>query len=295
MKFFVILLLLIACSCNNKYKVSVQPLDAIITRACNYTSSIDDPYELVSEGDALTFLALYESFVDEDCKKDNLDIYKHEYSYSSNLEIEDYETGQWNRYVNPVYEVELSRSGISTEGILGVLHVIWTKQDKEGINRLWDYGSSNNWILGAGPTEYTRMWHLVPIISTLKDKLNDSSELLEYQSEDAWLDAWDKITEYRGNVIADYVLLKGRVYKEINSIEKKFMSILFNKAPDCPIYHAVYNRFHEGNHEESFRILTDDRYFTEKEPTAEFLPLFHWGEASAKILYIYNVGIIRGL
>jgi hypothetical protein len=60
--------------------------------------------------------------------------------------------GKWSRdrYQNaPCYPGE-SKGSISFDGMIAVLHHAFTVKDIELVNRLWDYGEKNNWVLGEG-------------------------------------------------------------------------------------------------------------------------------------------------
>jgi hypothetical protein len=291
--------ILTSCSWKWKHesKETTNPLDDAIDKACFYARQIKDPWKLCDKGDCLTFVGLWDAYADESCRDDEgFDIYQHEYTIVNDKK--NYETGKWNRYTEPVYFGEDqdndSRSEISTEGILGALHALWTKKDSSGLKRIKQYGYSNSWIMGEGPTEYTRMYHLYPIISDMVEKYGTIR-----QSEDAYLDVWDKIKGYRGNVIADYIALKGRVHGSINSIELEMLETLTEKVPGNPHYWALYCLYSEadecgGDQSRALDILNLEEYFPSDKLPDDKKDVFDWSKGPSAILYIYTVGIIRG-
>lgn len=69
-----------------------------------------------------------------------------------NLEAAEVSPGEWLR--RPIsypecYENRLSRSRVSRDMLLGVFWDSWAKGDLNRLQRIWDYGSANNWIMGT--------------------------------------------------------------------------------------------------------------------------------------------------
>lgn len=224
----------------------------------------NDPQELVDRCDRLTFVGLYEAFGKRTTKF-------MDYEYGAK--------GKWNRDVEPCWPDD-SRSEISLEGILGATHGLVTRKDKSALKRLRNYAIANGYVMGDGPTQYTFM----PQLAFVLEKA--------YKLADSERTAFDKLDGYRGNVIADYILLHGRIYGYIGRHHLLMLEELIKVAPNNPIYHAIYHRFLDGDQRRAIELLADFN--------ADILPQgadsrFHWGSASSAILFIYTVGIMEGI
>jgi hypothetical protein len=253
-------------------------MDSITSKRDFYVKSIGNhPEQLVDRCDRLTFIGLYEAF-----GKRTTSFYKYEYSYIDGERKEF--TGQWNRDVELCYEVGDSRSSISLEGVLGAVHGMVTRKDRAALKRLRKFALANAYVMGDGPTEYTLMPQLAAVIEK-SIKLMDEDTSVESQ-----------LKGYRGNVIADYILLHGRVYGYLNTWHVKMLEKLTIVSPDNPIYHAILARFTGDEVHKNIAInilLREDLFSSDFLPT-ERVNEFSWGDAPPAILYIYTVGILEG-
>jgi hypothetical protein len=146
-----ILILLSSCSKHSDHE-TVDDYPTVDEIGEGYARQIEDYSieELMPDRcDRLTFKSLAASFIDA------FDISGHEY-----------QPGEWHRDIAPCYPDD-SRSEVSFDNLIGVLHHAWTSNDRDMIERLADYGRENDWVFGEGPREYT----FLPQVGVLTDML----------------------------------------------------------------------------------------------------------------------------
>lgn len=257
---------LFACG-KDKESDPIQNIESLKQKAKTYEALIAEngPYALTTRCDSLTFVGLYASI-----NKD-LDLYKHFYEST------------WHRSVTPCYIVGDSRSEISLEGILSALHFMLSKGDLEGIEKLFMYGEHNSWVFGEGPEEYTKMPQLRPLLSDFiarKLVITAEVELPSFKG-------------YRGNVVALYIALKGRMFDYINGFEMRRLKDLRRAEPSNPIYHALVARYEEGNQSKAISILSNLNHFPADRLPEQSLELFAWNDAPAAILFMWCVFLME--
>lgn len=283
MKYYLILLSIILTSCawfeKHEPSATKNTFEDIKARALTYQSLIKDPYEIADRCDGLTFLGLWDSSVEADKR---IDLYKHEYP-----------EGSWHRDIKPCYEVGDSRSEISTESFLGAMRGLWIRKDLKGIKRTLAYAEENNFVMADGPKDYTFLLHLMPLLYKMEGQLEKTLVAMGY-SEDEWPNPWDKLKGYHGNVIANYIDIKAKVYGYVNAWEIKTLEKMVETVPSNPIYHALWNCYREngGDQQTAIDILSGPEFPMETLPE-EHLELFDYGKAPAPILYLWAVNIIE--
>ena len=238
MKYLALILLLIGCIEKHDPNPTITPYEQAEQRANFYQDEIKNPYQLFDRCDGLTFIGLWDWSVRSGKR---VDIYKHEYP-----------KGKWHRDVEPCYDNDLdgngesdSRSEISTESYLGAMRGMKIREDLHKIEDAIDYAEDHNYVLGEGPLEYTFLIHLMPLLYQIEDPENLILIGIMHNSEETQIDPWEKITGYRGNVIANYIDLKGKALGYINDYELKMVKKLRDKVPTNPIYHALYDCYRE--------------------------------------------------
>jgi len=263
-----VVLFLTNCAWEHKGKETINPYDAAKQKRDYYVKTLDDVYSVVDRCDGSTFVGLWDAY------GKNIEIYEHEYP----------EAGKWNRDVETCYP-EDSRSAISTESLLGILHALWARGDKNAIKDIQDYGRANGWVMGEGPKEYTNLYHLSFLIEWMLDEIRLNS-MIDY-------DPWDVVSGYRANVIADYITLKGDVTGSINALELDAIEVMKDNVPQSPIYQALWHKYTDGDQAVALGILGNDDIFPPNRLPEKSLNLFDWGNAPAVILYIFAFGIIE--
>jgi len=146
-----ILLLIYSCSKHQDHETTndYPTVDEIAEGYVEQMKGLDDETLFPDRCDRLTFISLASAFIDR-----------------RDLSSYEYEDGQWHRHTSPCYPHD-SRSEISFDGLIGVLHHAWTSNDRTLIDRIAAYGRANDWVMGEGPREYT----FLPQVGVLTDML----------------------------------------------------------------------------------------------------------------------------
>lgn len=258
-------LFLVSCQWTHPSKDTENPYDAAKSKREVYLELIDDVYSLVDRCDAVTFVGLFDRY------GKRIGLYEHYYD------------AHWHRDVEPCYPDD-SRSEISTESMLGVLHALWGRGDRESIADIRNFGDENDWRMADGPDEYVRLLHLRPLITWMLD----SPELKTFE-----IDPWSVIGGYRANVIADYIALKGDVLGSINKIELDALEVMVKNQPESPIYQALWHRYTDGDQARALEILNNENLFPLDSLPERGLDAFDWGgRAPSAILWLFAFGII---
>lgn len=254
-------LMLFACGKN----VSEEPtsnLDNVLEKDRIYSALIgNDPYRLVTAGDALTFVGLYAS------AKKWKSLYKHMYDNT------------WHRNVYEVYPDE-SRSGISLEGMLSAINFLISMNDVDGIKQIYQYGQDNDWIFGVGPEEYTQLPQLEYLLQSYCESNLTGLEFPSFEG-------------YKGNVIGLWVATKGRLYGYIRDAEITLVERLISAEPSNPIYHTILHRYTDGDHSKAVSILSNDKIFPPDRLPSTPLDLFAWNDAPSAILFVWTVFLME--
>jgi len=277
----IIFLLCVACGEQHEEAEFMGSMEHALAIQGSYITQVGRGYQLTTPGDALTFVSLAATST---CAKF---LYRHEYSYDEELNLT-HNTGQWNRYVEPVYENGRSRSGISFEGETGALRYLFKCGTKKAVARHKQFLEDNDYVAGAGPTKYTN----VSLLRGLVSKLSKSSHT-QFRGKlgGSW---WTNILKsYKAAVIANYIELYGRVSGYIEDWHYDFMEEIVAANPTNPLYHAIYHKYGDGDQSEAIRILSDEDTFPFGRLPENHQERWGWGDAPSAILYIFTVDVIK--
>jgi len=249
---------LICCGSHKPHKSS-SSIEILQQRKDYYVSEIDKHAIYHHRCDKLTFRGLLSAFGPRQA-----------------VEEHEIEPGKFRRDVIPCFPHD-SRSSISLDGYLGVMHHAITYEDWGMVQRIDDYARRHRYIMGEGPIEYTNILVLAPILSHLAG--NHALGIPKDISDG-----------YRGHVAAILILLRGRTYGRLNNAELFALKKLHDLSPKNPLYAAAYHRFSDGDQTEAQSILLRD--FTDSFP--ETTARYGWGSAPDSVFFIVTMGIIEG-
>lgn len=264
MRYLIVLLgFLFACGTSAKKPIDNSSMNQARDKGAFYAERIaDDIYK--ERCDKLTFKAHLSSTG-----------YKQDLSALEN-------NGKWKRDEEPCYP-DNSKSEISFDGLVGVLHNIVANQDKAMFDRLVAYGTQHNWIMGEGMVELTNMYVLLPTVYRIQAKL----ALDDTQSLD------DALSGFRGHLLASFVWLQDRISGKITVAEMEAVDQLYSVSPEDPMYSALYHRFTDGDQDATIDILLNSPVFPINELPLE-TGVFGWGSAPASVYYLVTLAIIEG-
>ena len=153
MKTLILIPFLIFFSCaKHESKETTNPYDNVQRIAAGYIDQIKDAGDVQifrDRCDHLIFMSLASAFVGE-------------------RDLADYEwaSGEWHRDTVECYP-NFARSEISFDGLIGVLHDAWSRQDMDLLKRMNDYAIRHNYVMGKGDTEFTRIPQIGLIINDM--------------------------------------------------------------------------------------------------------------------------------
>ena len=218
-----ILILLSSCSKHSDHETTDEypTVDEIGEGYVEQMKGLDDETLFPDRCDKLTFKSLAAAFIDA------FDISGHEY-----------QPGEWHRDIAPCYPDD-SRSEVSFDNLIGVLHALWTKDDRQGIDDLAQYGRDNDWVFGEGPREYT----FLPQVGVLTDMLLGQMYLTPKFSLES---------THNHHIIALSVWLKLR---SVGYLESQDLLVLRNLKSNMLI-RSLIARVTEGNQSEAIYYLS---------------------------------------
>ena len=128
-----------------------------------------------------------------------------------------------------------SRSSVSRDGYLGVLHWAVSTGDIDRVNRIIKAGWGRRWNMGEGNWDYVNMSPLIPTLYAIKWGIPRLSGLIP-------LVALPKLRRgYRAHLLAISVLLQLRLgYK--SWISQWSMGKLVESNPSNPLFNLIYNK-----------------------------------------------------
>lgn len=285
---FLLLALIISCGRRHKEEETVNPFDELKAKRTTYINLLKQNEDSIypARCDKLTFKALVSAF-----------------SYQQDLSGHEYPSGKLNRDVQACYNVDLdgdgfsdSRSSISPDPIISMLHYWFSYGDEAQLTRFINYSEKHFFTVGEGPKEYTNIAFLMPILYKLQNALSNRSDLNLMvgvgEEDESFYDKY--FTGYRSQLIANYIFLQGRMEKALTETEMLMLEKLYEENRNSPIIVALYHRFTDGEQGEVIDILSDPNlYPSDRLPDIDDGEL-GWGESPRLVHFLVAMAIIEG-
>lgn len=176
------------------------------------------------------------------------------------IPIEDFEghPGKWYRTTKkdcfiPPNTRNGSKSTISNDMLLGLMHYLWHTRDKANLIEIAAYGKANDWVMGEseGSTEAkSRVVMSYNLINLLHDMLSspDRFDVVVHDSVRALItNPFGTNVGYRAHLEVLRILLEARVYGAITASDKDVLKRHANRQPDNALYQLAYALF-QSNH-----------------------------------------------
>jgi len=220
-----ILLALTSCSKHEGHETTDEypTVDEIAAGYLEQMKGLDDETLFPDRCDRLTFLSLASGFVSR-----------------RDLSSYEYEDGQWHRHTSPCYPDD-SRSEISFDGLIGVLHHAWTSNDRTLIDRMAAYGRANDWVMGEGPREYT----FLPQVGLITDDMLGHMNLTNRP-------AYTLDSSHKEHLLVLSAWLKLRYAGFIEDHE----ILILKNLPKSPLGDALLARLKDGSQSKSILYLS---------------------------------------
>jgi hypothetical protein len=249
------LLILSSCSKHEDHE-TVNPYDDVKARDASYRSQL--MYYSLEElfpdrCDRLTFYALYSAFVTR-----------------QDLSGYEWNEGEWHRDVRACYPDD-SKSEISFDPIISLLHDSWTHKDFDRIDRLYTYGTDNGDVFGSGPRDLTYLPQVRIIINDMRSNMLVSQFRLDgtHNEHLLALSAWLKL-------------------RYANFLESHDLLILENLRSN-PLIEALLVRVEDGDQHKAIEYL---RGFPEELPLETGIE--GWGSAPSWLYWFLIYGVVSG-
>jgi len=168
--------------------------------------------------------------------------------------------GKWHR--NPQRDCYLNgapngaASSISRDMMLGLWHLLWSKQDKDNIRDLIAYGEKNNWVMGEAKDFETLISRatLSPQLISLLYAMEGGAALTQ-QSDDAI----GINTGFRAHLDILRILLNSRVRGAISDFELGTLKAQAERQPHNALFVGAYERFKGGS--KAIDLLLSEKHF----------------------------------
>ena len=261
MKLILLTFLLIFASCaKHEDKETVNDTLSVQAKGDFYISEIrKDPMGSVTTAkcDTLTFYSLASAFGGD------LDLGGFEYV-----------DGEWHRDTHTCYP-EDSRSEISFDGLIGVLHYAWSKQDFALLDRLDRYGKRHDYVYGDGDRSLT----FNPQIGVLIGEMKGEQKLVSNLTLDG---------SHRPHILTIGIWLRGRYNGNLTTLELETLK----GFTEIPLAKALVHRYSDGDQSETIALMEDESIFP-----SDRVPMdtaFGWGSSRLSVYYIMLLGVIHG-
>lgn len=168
--------------------------------------------------------------------------------------------GKWHR--NPQRDCYLNgapngaASSISRDMMLGLWHLLWSKQDRDNIRDLISYGERNNWVMGEAKDLETLISRatLSPQLISLLYAMADGTSLTQ-QSDDAI----GVNTGFRAHLDVLRILLNSRVRGAISDLELGTLKAQADRQPHNALFVGAYEKFKGGS--KAIDLLLSEKHF----------------------------------
>jgi hypothetical protein len=162
------------------------------------------------------------------------------------------EPGRW--YRNPgkrCYDDGNSKSDISKDMFIMLWPHLYLKGDKAALQRIWDYGKSNNWVMGRG---YISRTFLTPPLVLVLNEMITSSVAIETE------DKQNKAGfEKHLDLIA--IFTRGIMRGGISDVDYETLRVYSEESPNNALAKALYHKYKDGDQSETIAIFNNEKLF----------------------------------
>lgn len=159
-----------------------------------------------------------------------------------NLQAAEVEPGKWLRKppsAGSCYPVG-SGSEISRDMLVGVMFYAWAHRDLDMLQRLYSYGETHSWVMGAGDVTRTGLRTLRGTLAAAIHALGGPYRLDDELITDPQLIVKDG---YEAHLQVLVLLLRGEIYGDLSAYSRQILRRLADGNPDSPIMQAAAARW----------------------------------------------------
>jgi len=163
------------------------------------------------------------------------------------------EPGEWFRRPAKDCFPDHSKSTISRDMLLGVILYAVHFNEPDILDDLWEYGSSNNWVMGEGLLDRTLFTPtMIAILAEARYKLSGVDVAARHLGQ-----TYDSTPGYRSHLSILKMVIKSKL-EGLSSWDKRNLRKLKEKNPTNPLIQAMYAKHIGGDYTAALVHLLKD-------------------------------------
>jgi hypothetical protein len=172
------------------------------------------------------------------------------------------EPGRW--YRNPgkrCYDDGQSKSDISKDMLMMLFPYLYATGDKQNLTEIYEYGKANGNVMGRGPLSRTFM--TPPMVFLLQRMIGFNVSEVTLEPKQVTKAGFEK------HLDAISLLSKAMVGGGLDPLQYEEIRKYSEASPRNALFSALYNKYRDGNQQQSIDILLDEKLFpSDRLPTA---------------------------
>jgi hypothetical protein len=158
-----------------------------------------------------------------------------------------------------------SKSSISRDMLLGLMHPIVLFKDKDTVKRLIEYANDNKWVMGEhdGSLDGRNRVLLTPkFYNLIADVYSYTKDTLDSRPPEDEEDPYElKGVSFTDHLDGLAIEIKGMIYGGINDFELRILKRNKEADPNNALYQALYSKYTDGNQNTAVKILLREDLF----------------------------------
>lgn len=145
-----------------------------------------------------------------------------------------------------------AKSTISKDMFRGATLYWLVKGDKQAAQRTYDYGKDNKWVMGEPKNLIGHVIMTPTLRSVLRAILGKPFSTYPMVSSGKG---------YTSHLAAIRILTMGLAQGYVNNVRLNFLKKMIDRSPNNGLYHAIYNRFKDGDQSRAYELLMNEKTF----------------------------------
>jgi hypothetical protein len=171
------------------------------------------------------------------------------------------EPGRWYRNESHDCYPNNSKSDISKDMFIMLWPYLYLKGDKPALQRIWDYGEANGWVMGRG--YISRTFLTPPLVLVLQEMLYRSASMSDQPSQ-------NKKAGFEKHLDVMAIYTRGIMRGLIFDTDYELLRQYSEQSPNNALVKALYHKYKDGNQDETIAVLLNTKLFPEDRlPTAK--------------------------
>lgn len=217
------------------------PLDELRERRALYAALAPRGWDVSQECDALLFVSLAQVGLGS----------------PGDVELAESEPGKWNRKQGPTFASSCS-SDISRDMFMGLFVWIWEFKRLDVAERIWDYGSANNWKMGEERNfadHFDRVYMRPGTIGLLAELIYKLGGENHWERSLLTVNPLSTEPGFTSHLSLLSLHLLGEMHGGLTAGELGTLSTILQHMSMNPLAHALYHKYTDGDQTEATRLL----------------------------------------